>query len=108
MMLQIAFIPIVLLISILFFVLWVVMLVDAATRKFKDSSEKIIWVIVVIFAGFIGALIYYFVIYKNFKSLKWFWITLLILAVIFIVLILLIFFYSSVSMVRPQPLASYP
>ena len=53
------------------------MLVDAATRKFKEGNDKIAWILVVIFAGIIGALIYYFVIYKKSKSMLWFWITLL-------------------------------
>jgi cytochrome c biogenesis factor len=52
-------------ISILAFVFWILMLVDCVKRKFKDS-EKIVWILVLIFTGIIGALIYYFVVkYKN-------------------------------------------
>ena len=75
------------LIAALAFVFWLIMLIDSITRKFKDSSEKIIWVIVNVFLGLLGALIYYFVVFikdKN-KSIKWFWWTLLILVVLVIV-----------------------
>lgn len=67
------------LIGALAFVFWLIMLVDAATRKFKDSTDKIVWILVVIFVTFIGALIYYFVIYikDKSKSIKWLWWTLL-------------------------------
>ncbi len=69
------------LIGILFFVFWIIILVDAVMRKFKESNDRLIWILVVILAGFIGALIYYFVVYfkDKSKSLKWLWITLLIL-----------------------------
>ena len=87
-----ALIPFFLLIGLLFFVFWVIMLVDCATRKFKESSEKIVWIIVIIFTGIIGALIYYFVVYMKYKSLKWFWITLLILVVLIAVLTSLLVF----------------
>jgi len=49
-------------ISILAFVFWILMLVDCVKRKFKEDSEKIIWILVLIFTGIIGALIYYFVV----------------------------------------------
>lgn len=73
--------------ALLLFVFWIMMLVDSATRKFKEGHDKIVWVLVNIFAGIVGSLIYYFVVYikdKN-KSLKWLWITLLVLFVFLIV-----------------------
>lgn len=48
--------------AIFAFVFWILMLVDCVKRKFKDDTEKIIWVLVVIFTYFVGALIYYFVV----------------------------------------------
>ena len=63
-------IPFFILIGLFFFVVWIIMLVDCLKRKFKEDSEKIIWVLVIIFAGFIGALIYYFMIYKENKKSK--------------------------------------
>ena len=67
-------------IGILFFLFWIIMLVDSATRKFKESSDKIIWVLIIILTGILGSLIYYLVVYRKdkTKSLVWFWKTLLI------------------------------
>ena len=41
------------------FAFWVWMIVDCATRQFKDSNEKIIWVLVVVLLNWLGALIYF-------------------------------------------------
>lgn len=41
-------------------VFWIVELIDALRRQFNDDATKIIWVLVIIFTHFIGALIYYF------------------------------------------------
>lgn len=41
------------------------MLINAINRKYKDKTDKIVWVLVIIFLGFIGALIYYFVVKKK-------------------------------------------
>lgn len=83
------FIPFLMLISILIFIFYLIVLIDAITRKFKEDVEKIVWVLVILLTNFIGALIYYFIVYRKYKSLKWLWITLL---VIFVILIL--FFFS--------------
>lgn len=47
------------------FILWVLMLIDVLQKKFKGENEKILWVLVLVFASWIGALIYYFMIYKK-------------------------------------------
>ena len=79
-------IPLVLM-GILFFVFWLITLIDAITRKFKEGNEKILWVLVIILTGIIGSLIYYFVVYRKdkIKTMKWFWWILLILFVLFMV-----------------------
>jgi len=52
-------IPIILFaISILAFVFWILMLIDAI--KHSPEKTKIVWVLVIIFTQIIGALIYYF------------------------------------------------
>lgn len=94
------FLPLII-IGILFTVFWIIMLVDAATRKFKSDSDKVVWILVIVLVGIIGALIYYFVVYvkEGGKSMKWFWITLLVLAilfVLFIILIAIILFYGGI------------
>jgi hypothetical protein len=42
-------------------VFWIVMLVDAVRREFRDSTMKLVWLLVLVFTNFLGALIYYFV-----------------------------------------------
>ncbi|MFH1331872.1 MAG: PLD nuclease N-terminal domain-containing protein [archaeon] len=53
---------------ILAFVFWIWMLVDVVTRRFDDNIEKLVWVLVIIFANIIGALIYYFIIKAGNRS----------------------------------------
>jgi len=43
-------------------VFWIFMIVDVAKRNFKQENDKILWLLVVILAGAIGGLVYYFVI----------------------------------------------
>ncbi len=52
------------------FVLWLWMLIDCLKRpddRFAIGGDyaKLIWVLVIIFVGFIGALIYYFLIKRK-------------------------------------------
>ena len=42
-------------------VFWIWMLVNAITNKGITDTEKIVWVLVIVFTHFIGALIYFFV-----------------------------------------------
>ena len=42
------------------FVFWIWMIADCATNKSLDGTEKIIWLLVVIFLHLLGALIYFF------------------------------------------------
>jgi hypothetical protein len=51
------FLPVVLLAT----VFWVWMLVDCATKEPSQGNDKIIWILVIIFTHWIGALIYYLV-----------------------------------------------
>ncbi|MBN1915698.1 PLDc N-terminal domain-containing protein [Candidatus Dojkabacteria bacterium] len=54
-------------------VLWLVMLIDLAKREdqnFPDKGEnqKTLWLLIVILGGAIGALVYYFLVYKKAKN----------------------------------------
>ena len=49
------------LIGLLLSVLWVWMLIDVLTNEPSEGNDKVIWVLVIILTGGIGALIYYFV-----------------------------------------------
>jgi prolipoprotein diacylglyceryltransferase len=53
------------LIVALFFIFWIWMLVDCVVKKKFD--DKLIWVLVLIFLHFIGALLYYFLVYRKQK-----------------------------------------
>jgi len=92
------FLPLILL-GLLFFVMWIMMLVDAATRKYKNDTDKVVWVLVVVLLGIIGALVYYFVIFAkdDEKSIKWLWITMLILFVLWVFFIFLAFITAYVN-----------
>lgn len=47
------------------FIFWIKMIVDCARRDFSNSSERIVWIIVIVFLQVLGALIYYFAVYKK-------------------------------------------
>lgn len=49
-------------IAVLLFIFWIWMLLDCLKRDFKNDSDKIVWALVVIFLGAIGAAIYYFAV----------------------------------------------
>lgn len=40
-------------------IFWVIELVDCLRREFREPSEKIVWVLVIILAHAVGALIYW-------------------------------------------------
>lgn len=43
------------------FILWIVALIDCAKREFPGESEKLIWILVIVLAHGVGALVYWFV-----------------------------------------------
>jgi len=49
------------------FIFWIYMLVHCL-RSDMESTEKLVWVLVLLFANLIGALIYYFVIKRSATS----------------------------------------
>ena len=49
------------LIGLACFALWIWMLIDCLTNNGIQSSEKVAWVLVIIFLPFLGSLIYLFV-----------------------------------------------
>lgn len=48
-------------VALAFFAFWVWMLVDCATKESSHGNDKVIWILVIIFTHWIGALIYYLV-----------------------------------------------
>ena len=69
----------VLMFVLLFFVFWVLvfalivgsivlfiwMLVDCVRRKFRNDVEKIVWILILVFTGIIGALVYWIAVVMN-------------------------------------------
>lgn len=49
---------------ILLIIFWIFMIIDAAQREFKNDTDKVVWILVIVLASWIGAIIYYFVIKK--------------------------------------------
>jgi hypothetical protein len=46
---------------LLAFAFWIWMLVDCATKESSQGNDKVIWILVIIFTHWIGALIYFLV-----------------------------------------------
>lgn len=44
------------------FAFWIWMLVDCVKRKFKNENDKILWVLLIVLLGWLGALVYFFVV----------------------------------------------
>ena len=49
------------LVAVAAFVFWIWMLIDALRNKGLSDMEKLVWVLVIVFLHFLGALIYFFV-----------------------------------------------
>ena len=49
-------------------ILWIFMLVDAAKRKFPKSDDRLIWILIIVLTGVIGAIVYYFVVKQKDKK----------------------------------------
>ncbi len=94
------------------FVFWLLMLIDCLKRPddkfaFGGNYAKIIWVLVIIFTGLIGALIYYFLIKRtNTQNDKLIAIALLAFVAIIIVLIFGLFAVNTVSTISVEPRTS--
>ena len=46
--------------AVFLYVFWIIMIIDCAKRNFKGDSEKVVWILVIVLLGFLGAAIYYF------------------------------------------------
>ena len=42
-------------------VFWVWMIIDCATKEPAEGNDKLIWILIIVFTHWVGALIYYFV-----------------------------------------------
>ena len=57
-------------VAILLFIFWIKMIIDCAKRDFKGDSEKVVWILVIVLLGFLGAIIYYFAVKANDKKVE--------------------------------------
>ena len=48
-------------INLVLIVFWLWMLIDCATKEPSEGNDKVIWILILIFTGWIGGLIYFFV-----------------------------------------------
>ena len=48
-------------VSLVALCLWIYALIDCVKREFPGENEKLIWILVIVLANWIGALIYLFV-----------------------------------------------
>lgn len=55
---------------IFFFIAWIWMVVDCIKRDFKEGSERIAWVLVLVFIPLIGLILYYFIVFIKDKKRK--------------------------------------
>ncbi|MBU0536542.1 MAG: PLD nuclease N-terminal domain-containing protein [Nanoarchaeota archaeon] len=51
------------------FIFWVWMIIDCVKRK-MDDTEKVVWVLLMVFLGALASIIYYFVVYREAKKRK--------------------------------------
>jgi|TARA_B100001971_G_C17886309_1_gene380666 4-hydroxybenzoate polyprenyltransferase len=50
------------------FIFWIYMIIDVAKRNFKEDSERVVWILVLVFLSWLGALIYYFAVKRDDKK----------------------------------------
>lgn len=48
-------------VGLIFLIIWIIALADALRSDFKTPNEKLIWVLVIVFAGIIGAILYFLI-----------------------------------------------
>ena len=46
-------------------VFWILMIIDCAQRKKLSDGERVAWILVLVFLGAIGAIIYYFAVKRE-------------------------------------------
>ncbi|HEY9737245.1 MAG TPA: PLD nuclease N-terminal domain-containing protein [Trichocoleus sp.] len=60
-LLEIAIVLLTLTIALGSFVFWLWMLIDCATKEPNEGSNKLVWVLIILFVNFLGALAYFFI-----------------------------------------------
>ncbi len=60
-----SFVLFVVLLPLAGFAFWVWMLIDCVQRRFKDDTDRLVWVLVIVLLSVVGAIIYYFAIKRG-------------------------------------------
>ncbi len=50
------------------FIIWIISLIDVLRKSdedFKNSNERLLWVLIVLLGGWIGGVVYYFMVYRK-------------------------------------------
>ena len=55
-------------IGALLFAFWIWMIIDCAKRKFRNETDKVVWILVIVLLSVLGAAIYYFAVKINDKK----------------------------------------
>lgn len=50
--------------------LWILMLVDCLQRDFAKPEDRTLWILIVVLTGWLGSIIYYFMIKRPADKLK--------------------------------------
>jgi len=50
-------------VGVALFAFWIWMIIDCAKRKFNNDIEKIVWILVIVLGTWVGALVYFLVIW---------------------------------------------
>lgn len=66
--LWIIFVGLMVIVGILGMVFWIFMLVDVAKRESLSSNDRLLWILVIVLASYLGAIIYYFMIRRPAKK----------------------------------------
>lgn len=48
-------------VSLVGIVFWIIALVDCTRKEFPGDNMKVVWILIIILAGWVGALVYWFV-----------------------------------------------
>ncbi len=54
--------------ALLMLAFWIWMIIDCAQRDFRKENDKIVWILVIVLLGGIGAAVYYFAVKRADKK----------------------------------------
>ncbi len=61
----------ILLIGLAALAFWIWMIIDCVTKEPSTGNDKIVWIIIILFAQIVGAVIYYFLRHRPRRLAEW-------------------------------------